>query len=171
MSTTQDGITTYSENSDQLVNAVFKVITNIGTGDLIKKVQGDTTGLSIGVASLDNKAASKFGPGNSTATSPALETARWVKVDGISPNFKGDGTVDDNQREGLKMGYPLAFEFQTIKSSKLAGDYSAIYTDIVAGLKDPVKDLTGIAYIGSTDPDKNATWIRGGNNFFPLNKD
>jgi hypothetical protein len=63
----------------------------------------------------------------------------------------------------------LAFEFQTVKSSKLSGDYSAIYSDIVAGLKDPSKNLTGIAYIGSTDADKNATWTRGGSNFFPLN--
>jgi hypothetical protein len=152
------------------VNAGFNVYTNSGTSDLIKKVQGDTTNLSIGVASLDNKAASKFGASGGAAASRDLETARWVKVDGISPNFKGDGTVDGDQRAALQAGYSFAFEFQTIKSSKLAGDYSAIYSDIVTGLKDPAKNLTGIAYIGSTDATKNTTWTRNENNYFPLNK-
>ena len=170
MATTQDGKTTYSTNTDNWVNAGFKVTTNIGTGDLIKKVQGDTTGLSIGVASLDNKAASKFGPAGGTAATRDLETARWVKVDGISPNFKGDGSVDGDQRAGLQAGYSFAFEFQTVKSSKLAGDYSAIYSDIVAGLKNPALNLTGIAYINSSDTAKNTTWTRNENNYFPLNK-
>jgi len=162
-----DGVVTTTTN---VINAGFNVYTNSGTGDLIKKVQGDTAGLSIGVASLDNKASSKLGAGNSTAASRDLETARWVKVDGISPNFKGDGTVDGDQRVGLLNGYSFAFEFQTVKSSKLAGDYSAIYSDIVAGLRNPAKNLTGIAYIGSSDTAKNTTWTRNENNYFPLNK-
>ena len=138
------------------------VKTYSGTGDLISAIKGNTSGLSIGVASLDNPAASKLG-----ATRDA-QTAFWTKLDGISPDFKGDGTLDDKYRTALQTGYSFAFEFQTIKSAKLAGDYSAIYSDIVAGLKNPTANLTGIAYIGGTT---NATpWTRGGNNFFPLNK-
>ncbi|NQW94214.1 MAG: hypothetical protein HQ446_09305 [Polaromonas sp.] len=152
------------------VNAGFNVKTNSGTGDLIKSVQADTAGLSIGVASLDNAAASKFGASNGAAASPDLETARWVKLDGVSPNFKGDGAVDAKQRVGLINGYDFAFEFQTIKSSKLAAPYSDIYTAIVNGLKDPAANLTGVAYINSSDATKNTKYTRGANNNFPLNK-
>ena len=168
--TTQDGQTTASTNTEQVVNAGFKVITNVGTGDLIKKIQADTTGLSIGVASLDNKAADKFGANNGKATSRDLETVRWVQLNRLTPNFMPNGTVDSTQRAALQTGYPFAFEFQTIKSAKLAGEYSGIYSAIVTGLKDPSANLTGIAYIGSTDATRNTAWTRGGNNNFPLNK-
>ena len=163
------------------VNSGFNVITSPGTGDLIKKVQGDSTNLSIGYASLDNQASSKFGASNGTAATPDLETARWVKVDGISPNFKTDGTVDSKQRLGMKAGYSVAFEFQMMKAAGLAAPYSDIYNDIATALK--TADNTGIAYIpeGSAVVDatnKYTAWTRGGtkanisggNNYFPLNK-
>jgi len=142
-----------------------KVKTHSGTGDLITAVRGDTTAgnLSIGVVSLDNTA-SKFG------TSRAAQTAFFVKLDGVSPDFKGDGTLDSKYRTALRNGYSFSYEFQALKSAKLAGDYSGIYSAIVAGLKDPAADLTGIAYIGSTDATKNTVWTRGGNNNFPINK-
>jgi hypothetical protein len=134
-----------------------------GTGDLIGGVRADTTGLSIGVVSLDN-AASKFG------SSRAAQTAFFVKLDGVSPDFKGDGTLDGKYRTALQNGYSFAYEFQTIKSSKLALPYAGIYTAIVDGLKNPDADLSGIGYIGSTDATKNTVWTRGGNNYFPINK-
>jgi len=141
------------------------VKTHSGTGDLITAVRGDTAGLSIGVASLDN-AASKFG------ASRSAQTAFFVKLDGVSPDFTGasDTALDGKYRTALQNGYSFAFEFQALKSAKLAGDYSAIYSDIVAGLKDPAANLTGIGYIGSSIPAVNTAWTRGGNNFFPLNK-
>jgi len=157
-----------------LNGGLMTVKTHSGTGGLLAQV-GMDTGLSIGVASLDNAAASKFGtPGLVSGSTTSYEgkpisgtspqTMRWVKVDGISPDS------DAKQRVGLLNGYSFAMEFQTLKSSKLAGVYDAIYSNIVAGLKDPAANLTGIAYIGSTDATKNTAWTRGGNNFFPLNK-
>lgn len=139
------------------------VKTHSGTGDLITAIRGDSAGLSIGVASLDN-VATKFGANRDA------QNAFWVKLDGISPDFKGDGTLDSKYRTALKNGYSFAMEFQTIKSAKLAGDYSGIYAAIVNGLKDPAADLSGMAYIGSTDATKNTPWTRGGNNYLPLNK-
>lgn len=142
------------------------VKTHSGTGDLITAIRGDTAAgaLSIGVASLDN-GPTKFG------ASRAVQTAFFVKVDGISPDFTGDGdALDSKYRTALKNGYSFAMEFQAIKSSKLSGDYSGIYTAIVNGLKNPAADLSGMAYIGSTDATKNTAWTRGGNNYFPLNR-
>lgn len=143
----------------------MNVKSNVGTGDLIASIRGDVDNLSIGVASLDN-AASKFG------ASRSAQTAFFVKLDGVSPDFTGasDTALDSKYRTSLQNGYSFAFEFQTLKSAKLAGDYSGIYSAIVGGLKDPAANLTGIAYIGSTDSAKNTAWTRGGNNFFPLNK-
>ncbi|OYU32753.1 MAG: hypothetical protein CFE39_02025 [Comamonadaceae bacterium PBBC2] len=140
-----------------------------GTGDLITGIRTGS-GLQIGVASLDNSAASKLGATSTVAR--ADQQAFWVKLDGQSPDFTGTSTtaLDSKYRTALLNGYSFAMEFQTLKSAKLAGDYSAIYSDIVAGLKDPAANLTGIAYIGSTDSTKNTAWTRGGNNFFPLNK-
>jgi hypothetical protein len=88
----------------------------------------------------------------------------------VSPDFTGatDTALNSKYRTALQNGYSFAYEFQTLRSAKLAGDYSGIYSAIVGGLKDPAADLTGIAYIGGTT---NATaWTRGGNNNFPINK-
>jgi opacity protein-like surface antigen len=142
----------------------MNVKTNVGTGDLIASIKGDA-GLAIGVASLDN-AASKFG------ASRSAQTAFFVKLDGVSPDFTGasDTALDGKYRTALQNGYSFAMEFQTLKSAKLAGDYSGIYAAIVDGLKNPAINLTGIGYIASTDASKNTAWTRGGNNLFPLNK-
>lgn len=161
-------------------DAKMTVQTHSGTSALIAAVTDDATGYSIGVASLENAAASKLGAGGLAAATPADQKARWVKVDNISPNFKADGSVDTKQRVGLQNGYSFAFEFQTIKSAALAGDYLAIYDKIVAGLKAPAANLTGIGYIKGADfpafadTDQEAshktTFVRNGNNYFPLSK-
>jgi opacity protein-like surface antigen len=165
-STNTAGVITATEVA---INPNFKVFTNSGTGDLIKKIGGDTDNLSIGVASLDNKASSKFSATGGAAT-PEAQAVRWVKVDGRSPNFKGDGTVDGDQRAGLQDGYDFAFEFVTLKNAKSTGVYLGIYDAIVAGLKDPAANLTGMAYLNSTNVARNTAWTRNLNNYFPLNK-
>lgn len=160
------------------------VVTHSGTGDLIKAIRNDVTAgnLSIGVASLDNDP-TKFG------TSRALQTAFWVKLDGVSPDFTGvsETSIDGKYRTALQKGYSFAFEFQTLRSAKLAGPYKAIYDAVVTQLKTPSVNLNGMAYIGSTPftvdsvtYDFNTTYTRGskatagvingGNNFMPLNR-
>jgi hypothetical protein len=155
------------------------VRTHSGTSGLISAITDDTTDYSIGVASLENVAASKLGTGGLAAT-PENQKARWVKVDNISPNFKADGTVDANQRVGLQNGYSFAFEFQTLKSAALTGDYLAIFNKIVDGLKAPAANLPGIGYFKGTDfpafldaaqeGTHKTTFVRNGNNYFPLSK-
>jgi hypothetical protein len=178
-------------NPDKMI-----VRTHSGTSLLLAQV-GLDSGLSIGVASLDNKAADKFGAPTVSSGVPAVaavtaavaavgstpakdavpQVMRWVKVDGISPDYKATTTngvtslsVDSDQRAGLQNGYSFAMEFQTLKASGLTGAYLAIHDFIVDGLKKPAANLTGVAYINSTDTTKNTTWTRGNNNNFPLNK-
>jgi len=164
-------------NSTGVAVGDITVKTHSGTADLITNIRTGS-GLQIGVASLDNAAASKLGA--SSTVTRADQQAFWVKLDGVSPDFTGASTTatDSKYRTALQNGYSFAFEFQTLKSAKLAGDYSGIYSAIVSGLKDPAANLTGIAYIGTST--NATTWTRGatatagvisgGNNFFPLNK-
>lgn len=141
------------------------VTTHSGTSGLIEAVLGETTNYALGVASLDNASITKFG------ANAAAQTARWVKLNGFSPDANSTGTAfDSKQRAGLIAGYPFAMEFQVVKNTKLAGAYLAIFDAVKDGLKDPAANLTGIAYIGSTDAAKNTTWTRGENNYLPLNK-
>ena len=171
----------------------MKVKTNSGTSDLLKSIYSNDAGLSIGIASLDNKASSKLGPVVKDANDKDItnyargdQTAFWVKLDGVSPDFKGsaDTAFDSKYRTALQNGYSFVFEFQTLKSVKTTPTtvYGAIYNKIVEGLKDPAADLTGIAYIGATGDHagKATAWTRGaklvdgnitgGNANFPLNK-
>ena len=142
-----------------------------GTGGVITAVSGNTTGYALGVVSLENAY-------SMTKASSALKGALFVKIDGISPNLvldaSGNTVVDAKQRAGLQTGYPFAFQMQAIKSADLAAkaaNQADIATKIVAGLTDPAQNLTGIAYIGSSDAAKNTAFTRsGGNNYLPLIK-
>jgi hypothetical protein len=171
-----------SETADTtgLTNGDIVVKTHSGTSGLISEVRTGS-GLQIGIASLDNGADKKLGGDGVTAVTRANQEAFWVKLDGVSPDFKGNGTTDSKYRTALINGYSFAFEFQTLKDAKLADPYLAIYNAIVDGLKNPAIDLTGIAYIGSNDTTKNTLFTRGakagengvisgGNSYFPLNK-
>jgi hypothetical protein len=140
------------------------VAEGVGTGDVITGVSAEVTDYALGVASLENTY-------SFTKASSKLKGALFVKVDGYSPNFKADGSLDSKHRAGLQAGYPFAYEMQAIKSATLASPYLDIANVIINGLKDPAADLAGIAYIGSTDAAKNTSWIHGGNNLLPLIKD
>lgn len=138
-----------------VVNPNFKVYTNYDERYLLAHVDADRVGLSIGVAALRL--------GNNPY-------APWVKLDGQSPNFRSDKTLDSTQRLALQSGYPFAYEFQAIRSARLAPPYLDIYTAIVDGLKNPAFNLKGFAYINSSDASINTSWTRGGNNLSPLNR-
>lgn len=161
---TDGSLTEFVKGGDTTTPVVagdLTITTFSGTTALLASIVANTTDYALGVASLDN-ATSKLG-------SP--QTARWVKLDGFSPDANAAGTgYDSKQRTGLMGGYPFAMELQALKTAKLAGDYLAIYNLIEAGLKDPAANLTGIAYIGSSDATKNTAWTHGGNNYLPLSK-
>jgi len=142
-----------------------------GTGDVITAVSGNSTNYAIGVVSLENY----FDPVKVTSK---IKGALYVKLDGMSPNFKADGTLDAKARVGMKSGYPFAFAMQALKSADLTAvakpAHFDIYTAIVTGLQAPANNLAGIAYIGAaTDTaagDVNTSYLRGASNYLPLTK-
>jgi hypothetical protein len=83
----------------------------------------------------------------------------FVKVDGISPNFV-NGALEAKQRGGIISGYPFVYAMQALTSAKLADPYKALATAVTTELQNPVANLTGIAYIGSTDATKNTPFLR-----------
>lgn len=144
-----------------------KFITNakVGSGDVITAVSADTTNYAFGVVSLEKV----WKP---VKADSALKGASWVKIGGISPNFKADGSNDTTHRFGMLNGYPFQFEMVAIKNatnSKYPA-IAAVVDGIVAGMQDPAFNLAGIAYINSSDTTKNANFTRGGlgNNYAPL---
>jgi hypothetical protein len=144
--------------TEEVYNPGFKVYTNHTGLDLLKRVNDDQQNLSIGLLGLR--------PLNTN-----WPNALWVKVDGQSPNYYQGDAEDLSLRVGLQTGYPLAYEFQFLKSAKLAGTYLDIYNLIVAGFKDVANSSApGVAYINSADATKNTPWTRDGNNLFGLNR-
>jgi len=145
------------------------VIEGSSTSDVITAVSGNTTDYALGVVSIENFY-------SNTVASSKLKGALFVKMEGVSPIHKADGTIDAKSRAGMLNGYPFAFQMQAIKSSALTGDYLDIYNKIVTALTDPSKDLAGIAYIGSSDASKNTAYTRftdaavSGGNYLPLRK-
>ncbi len=133
------------------------------TGDVINGVSAEAADYALGVVSLENTF-------SLTKASSKLKGALFVKVDGYSPNFRTDGSLDSKSRAGMQAGYPFAYEMQAIRPAAIAGAYKDISDAIINGLKDPVADLAGIAYIGSADAAKNTKWVRDGNNNLPLIK-
>lgn len=140
----------------------FTVVENDGTSNVINGVSGELTNYALGVVSLENTY-------SLTKSASKLKGAGFVKIDGFSPNFNGD-LLDPKARFGMTIGYPFAYDMQAVKNTALAGDYLDIYTKIVAALKDPARDLPGIAYIGSSDAAKNTPFTHSGNNYLPLSK-
>jgi hypothetical protein len=137
--------------------AVANVVGNLSvyaktaTGDVTGAV-GAATGYAIGVASLDNGY-------TTTKSSSGIKGALFVKIDGISPNFV-NGALEAKQRGGIIAGYPFVYAMQALTSAKLADPYKSLATAITTELQNPVANLTGIAYIGSTDTTKNTPFLR-----------
>jgi len=147
----------------------------VGSGDVISGsttavpsilgVSTDTANYAFGVVSLEKVwVAAKASSG--------IKGASWVKIGGISPNFKADGTNDTDHRFGMLNGYPFQYEMVAIKNAANSKTpmVAAVVEAIVAGMQDPKFNLAGIAYINSSDATKNANFTRGGlgNNYAPL---
>ena len=152
------------------VNGSVSVYEKTATGDVITAVSG-AAGYAIGVISLENSYAL-------SKSASALKGALFVKIDGISPNLtvdsSGNTVVEAKQRAGIIAGYPYVYAMQALTSAKLADPYKTIAANIVTKLQDPAANLTGIAYIGSTDATKNTPFLRTSSsttaNYAPLSK-
>jgi hypothetical protein len=162
------GTTADSGGHYMLTTADGKFISHAknGGGDVINGVSGDTTNYAFGVGTLEKI-------WSATKASSGIKGASYVKLDGVSPNFDAAGANDAKHRVGMLNGYPFQFEMVAIKNatnSKLPA-VAAVVDGIVTGMQDPAFNLTGIAYINSTDATKNAKFTRGGlgNNYAPLN--
>jgi hypothetical protein len=126
---------------------------------------------------------------------PANTTGTWkfVKIDGVSPNYKADFTATHLNRDQFANGnYPFAmtaYAAYPIKpvaksinspmstSATVVGGYPAVLQAVITGLKDStIHDLPGIAYydgaaVGLSTLDQQAYVERtAGNNCSPLLK-
>jgi hypothetical protein len=116
---------------------------------------------------------------------PAATTGTWkfVKIDGVSPNYKADGTASYKQREQFANGnYPFAMTAYAAYPTKIvaksvAALYPALLQTVITGLKDStLHDLPGIAYydgaaVGVAGVSEQALVHRtAGNNCSPLLK-
>jgi hypothetical protein len=107
--------------------------------------------------------------------SGALNTWRFVKLDGVSPNFNPDGTPDIMQRTALAEGnYPFAMTAFAITPSKPVANsagklYPQLISSFISGLRDStLHDIPGVAYIDGvadyTGYIKHAKYHRTANN-------
>ena len=135
-----------------------------------------TVNYSIGVISL-----------NSGAPSGAAGTWKYVKLDGVSPNYDAAGNVAYNMRTQFANGnYPFAMTAYAVVPVKPAagsvGDtakgFPAVINAVIKGMQDStLHDLQGIAYLDgalaqSTDlgPKQALVHRTAGNNCSPLIK-
>lgn len=134
--------------------AKYKVVLNSETSDVRNGVAaGVANEWTLGVISLDN-----------ADTHASSTKRRWVKIDGVSPNFAADGTPDAKQRNAIKNGsYTFAYEMTAMYPSDLAD--TTVEDAIIGGLKDSnLSDLRGIAYLDGGVAAKQARFTRDGNN-------
>jgi hypothetical protein len=153
---------TISSVTGLAVVAVGEVITPATTGGV--------PNYAIGVISLTSAPAS------------SVDTWKFVKIDGVSPNYKADGTVSYKMREQFANGnYPFAMTAYAATPVKPAATsigklYPQVVQAVISGLKDSgLHDLAGIAYLdGAADvagtPKQAKVHRTAGNNCSPLIK-
>ncbi|MEC5217716.1 hypothetical protein RCH09_002678 [Actimicrobium sp. GrIS 1.19] len=142
----------------------YMVTEEKGTGGVTDRL---TTGKATAVAG--------YGIGVISLENPAVTTAgawRYVKIDGVSPNFKADGTADTLNRNAFASGrYPFAFEMSAMYKTAAPAITQALAEKVITGLKDSTKhNLTGIAYLDGLTyaaGGKQSYVNRGGNNCQP----
>lgn len=109
-------------------------------------------GLRIGVVSLENT------PGSS-------DTWKYVKIDGVSPNFAFDGSnwvVDAKQKKQVRNG---AYKFAVESYAVWKGDTAqkAVANAVASTMKSATSDLTGVLSISGTGTT-SALFKRDNNN-------
>ncbi|MGZ3239101.1 MAG: hypothetical protein ACXWJK_01770 [Burkholderiaceae bacterium] len=141
-------------------SGVFDISEQTTSGGVNNGVGNNTTTYALGVTGL--------------GTLQSAITAKYVKIDGVSPNFNLDGTVDPVQRNAFASGrYPFAFEMYAMYRNSAPAITKTLATTLINGLKDSTKhNLNGIAYLDGTADvlhgGKASAVNRGGNNCQPL---
>lgn len=128
------------------------VIENSETSD-VKACVNNAADLRLGVVSLENV------PSGSDAY-------KYVKIDGVSPNFTAANAADAKQKVNTRNGsYKFAVEsYAMYKGTTLE---KAVAKQIADTLKASTQDLVGVLSMSGTGPT-SALYKRGGNNCAPL---
>lgn len=162
-----------------IVNPVYSVagVLNVNaqaTGGGVKTDLNGTTGYVIGAIGLGEAEPVR------TATS-----WKYVKLDGVSPNFNADGTAAHANRTpfangnyGLAVTSYAATAIKPLNKGSVVTAFPTVVSALMTGLKDStLHDLPGIAYLdGAADPsldgfNKQAHYIHtAGNSCSPLIK-
>ena len=110
---------------------------------------------AIGVVSMENVAAAGW---------------KFVKLNGVSPNFKADGTADAKQRQNAVDGkYEFTFEPTTVWRNDLDAAHKTFMNQVIAYLSDPtLTNLTGFyqlpgTFDNATYPSQVAKGVRSAN--------
>jgi len=122
-----------------------------------------TADYGVGVVSLGEKDAVDAAPASGK---PAFY---FVKLDGVSPNYKANGTYDSLHRSNILTGaYKFATEMAAyVKSTTVLTSGNGLVAKAIADdiAKANLSNLTGIAYLaGTVDATKTARYTKGGNN-------
>jgi len=148
----------------------------VNGGDVVTQITlpAEADNYAIGVVSLENVYTPVVTAASTSATGLAkasgLKGASYVRLDGISPNFKADGSIDLKQRVGMQSGYQFQYEMVAVKNAANKAPQLAVVDSIVTALADPANDLAGLTYVGASDAAKKAKFYRGGEakNYAPL---
>lgn len=131
------------------------VIENSETSD-VKACVNNVADLRLGVVSLENVPVA------------GTDSYKFVKVDGVSPNFTAAGVADPKQKVNTRNGsYKFAVEsYAMYKGTTLE---KVVAKQIADTLKASTQDLVGVLSMSGTG-STSALYKRGGNNCAPLLK-
>ncbi len=148
------------------------VATTDSTADLV--VQANATANDV-VASLNASSGYAIGVLGLGTVPGSDDTWKFVKLDGISPNFNRDGSPDASKRNAFISGeYPFAMSYYAVTPVKPATTSTVTGYTVIQTLMDGLNgttphDLTGIGYLNGTDATKVSRVHRtNGNNCSPL---
>lgn len=131
------------------------VIENSETAD-VKACVNNAADLRLGVVSLENVPVA------------GTDTYKFVKIDGVSPNYTAAGVADAKQKVNTRNGsYKFAVEsYAMYKGTTLE---KAVAKQIADTLKASTQDLVGVLSLSGSG-STSALYKRGGNNCAPLLK-
>lgn len=131
------------------------VIENSETAD-VKACVNNAADLRLGVVSLENVPVA------------GTDSYKFVKIDGVSPNYTAAGAADAKQKVNTRNGsYKFAVEsYAMYKGTTIE---KAVAKQIADTLKASTQDLVGVLSLAGTG-STSALYKRGGNNCAPLIK-